>query len=184
MRQDSSSGVDDVPTLLVPKGTHETLVEAALEGAPREVCGVLGGEFGRDRSRVRSVYPATNAAETPQSRYRIDPEEQLEIFERLEARGEDIVGFYHSHPRGPSAPSETDVEGATWPDRSYVIVFGSTLEVEDGSSSESKNGSSLESGAEPTLVFEDSTAQDVAVGSWRWRDSSGAFERERLCLLE
>ncbi|MFC4247168.1 desampylase [Natribaculum luteum] len=116
--------------IVLPESIREAIVEDAREGTPREICGVLGGAFGEQRSRVDSRYPATNAAETPRTRYLIDPEEQLEIFERLEDRGEEIVGFYHSHPNGPAGPSATDAEAAAWPDRSYLIVsLVPTLEV-------------------------------------------------------
>jgi proteasome lid subunit RPN8/RPN11 len=40
----------------------------------------------------------------------------------IEDRGDDVVGFYHSHPAGPPGPSNTDAAQATWPDHSYVIV--------------------------------------------------------------
>lgn len=109
--------------IVVPSAVRDAIVERAREGVPEEICGVLGGAYDPDgRSRVRSQYPADNIADRPRTRYRIDPEEQLAIFDRLETRSEEIVGFYHSHPRGPTEPSETDVAQATWPDRSYVIV--------------------------------------------------------------
>ena len=111
------------PELLVPAAIRDAILERARNGRPEEICGIFGGEYDHDgRSRVRSQYPAENVAETPRTRYRIDPEAQLELFDRLEERGEEIVGFYHSHPRGPARPSETDVAQATWPDRSYLIV--------------------------------------------------------------
>ncbi|WP_312912638.1 desampylase [Natronosalvus caseinilyticus] len=134
---------------------ERAILEAARASAPGECCGVLGGEFDPDVSHARSHYPARNVADDPRTRYRIDPEEQLAIFERLEARGEDIVGFYHSHPHGPPGPSATDAEAAAWPDRSYVIV-----------SFEGNGGD-----------------DDAVVRSWRWRDASGEdgqFEREQL----
>ncbi|MFP8951643.1 desampylase [Natrialbaceae archaeon A-arb3/5] len=112
----------DEPELVVPTEIRDAICERARDGRPAEICGVLGGSFDPDRSVVRSQYPAENVAENVRTRYRIDPEAQLAIFERLEACGEEIVGFYHSHPRGPSRPSKTDVETATWPDRSYLIV--------------------------------------------------------------
>jgi len=115
--------------IVLPADVREGIVARAREGTPEEVCGVLGGEFDADWSHVRSSYHAANAAEEPRTRYRLDPEEALEIFERLEADGEGIVGFYHSHPRGPAEPSETDLEAATWPDRSYVIVSVTPFEV-------------------------------------------------------
>ena len=111
------------PELLVPAAIRDAILERARNGQPEEICGIFGGEYDHDgRSRVRSQYPAENVAETPRTRYRIDPEAQLELFDRLEERGEEIVGFYHFHPRGPARPSETDVAQATWPDRSYLIV--------------------------------------------------------------
>ncbi len=118
------------PELVVPTALRETILERARDGRPEEICGVFGGDYDPDgRSRVRSQYPADNVAETPRTRYRIDPEAQLELFDRLEERGEEIVGFYHSHPRGPPRPSDTDVAQATWPDRSYLIVSLEPREV-------------------------------------------------------
>ncbi|MFB1065920.1 desampylase [Natrinema sp. H-ect4] len=116
--------------IVLPTAAREAILERAREGMPDEVCGVLGGAYEPDgRSRVRSQYPAENVAETPRTRYEIDSEQQLRIFERLEDRGEEIVGFYHSHPRGPPRPSATDAARATWPDRSYLIVSLEPLEV-------------------------------------------------------
>ncbi|MFP8891132.1 Mov34/MPN/PAD-1 family protein [Natrialbaceae archaeon A-CW2] len=144
------------PVLVVPDSIREALVEAARDASPEECCGVLGGAFDPKHSRVTSWYPAANAAEEPRERYLIDPTVQLDIFETLEARGEEIVGFYHSHPRGPPVPSQTDVDAAAWPDRSYVIVVG---------------------------PFEyEGAGKRATVRSWRWRagDETGQFERERL----
>lgn len=116
--------------MVLPTAVRVAIVEHARQGRPEEICGILGGEYDPDgRSRVRTQYPTDNVAETPRTRYEIDPEEQLAVFERLEGRGEDIVGFYHSHPRGPARPSETDAAAATWPDHSYLIVSLEPLEV-------------------------------------------------------
>lgn len=127
----TSEGRSDA-TIVVPAAIRDRIRERAHEGRPEEICGVLGGEYDPGpggRSHVHSQYPTTNVADSPHTRYRIDPEEQLAVFERLEDRGEDIVGFYHSHPRGPARPSETDAARATWPDRSYLIVSLDPLEV-------------------------------------------------------
>ena len=109
-------------TLVCPRAIHERLLEHASAGAPLEVCGVLGGSFDPVESRVESHHPLENVARDPRRRYEIDPEAALECFESLEDRGQELVGFYHSHPTGPAEPSETDRAMAAWPDRSYVIV--------------------------------------------------------------
>ncbi len=119
---DSDPGSE--PTLVLPRSIEAEMREHAREVAPHECCGILGGVFEPHSSRVTSRYPADNVATEPTTEYRIDPETQLAIFEALEADGEAIVGFYHSHPQGPAEPSATDRAGAAWPDRSYVIVSG------------------------------------------------------------
>lgn len=102
--------------------TYDDVVSHAYEGGDEEICGVLAGEYGEEQTRVTNAHRAENVAETPQIRYVIDPEEQLEIIDRIEEEeSADVVGFYHSHPTGPTEPSETDLRRATWPDRSYVI---------------------------------------------------------------
>ena len=108
--------------ILFSRPLYDELVRQAYRGDDEEICGILGGEYSEERSRVTSVYQAENAADVPTVRYYIDPEEQLELTERIEAEGDEVIGFYHSHPAGPSEPSDTDAERATWPDRSYVIV--------------------------------------------------------------
>jgi len=116
--------------IVLPSSIRDAIVDRARESAPEESCGVLGGSYEPiGQSVVRSQYPAENVADRPRTRYRIDPEDQLAIFESIEARGEAIVGFYHSHPRGPPEPSATDNAQATWPDRSYVIVSLDPLAV-------------------------------------------------------
>ncbi len=100
---------------------YDSIVYHAYSGNDEEVCGVLAGTYGSDESRVLDTRQATNVAETPQIRYRIDPAEQFEIIEGIEDEEMAVVGFYHSHPGGPTTPSETDIDRATWPDHSYLI---------------------------------------------------------------
>lgn len=115
---------DDGRTLAFTQETYEAVLTHARTGAPKEVCGVLGGtrDDATGDSRVRSVHRTANVADRPRTAYRIDPAEQYDAMRDIEARGEEIVGFYHSHPTGPAHPSATDRDRATWNGYSYVIV--------------------------------------------------------------
>ncbi|RQH03553.1 M67 family peptidase [Natrarchaeobius oligotrophus] len=169
----------ETPTLVVSASVRDAIVERARDGRPREICGVLGGEFGDERSRVRSQYPAANVAETPRTRYRIDPERQLSIFDRLEERGEEIVGFYHSHPTGPPRPSATDAAKATWPDRSYLIASLEPFEL--GSWRwRSGGGGGARSNDEDEASISD--GDDAGASCVAGNGDEGTFERERLVL--
>lgn len=109
-------------TLELASGVREAMVADARAGAPAEVCGVLGGSRAVDPRRVERAEPVPNVARESDRRYELDPEAQLRAMEGFEADGLDVVGFYHSHPRGPRRPSATDEAQATWPDASYAIV--------------------------------------------------------------
>ena len=100
---------------------YDDVVAAGEDGVPEEICGVLAGEYGEGHSTVVDTYPTENAADAPETRYAIDPAEQLAVIEAIEDAGMDVVGFYHSHPAGPTQPSETDRSRAAWPGYSYAI---------------------------------------------------------------
>ncbi|MWG32921.1 desampylase [Halomarina oriensis] len=112
--------------LVVDTDARDALVAHAREGAPEEVCGVLGGREGGDGGgrpgRVTRHERVPNVAETPETRYELDPEAQFAALRAIEDAGDDVVGFYHSHPAGPDDPSATDEAQATWPDAVYCIV--------------------------------------------------------------
>jgi len=108
--------------LVLRRAAYDDIIDHAIDGQPEEICGVLGGRFDEERSRVTSIHPASNVSERPRTEYFMDPEEQLELIDEIEGRGDDVVGFYHSHPAGPTVPSPTDEARATWPGYSYVIA--------------------------------------------------------------
>ena len=94
----------------------------ARASAPEECCGLLGGEG----NRAASVYPLRNVAPRPEVAYEAAPEELFEAQRGMRARGETLVGVYHSHPRSNDpVPSRTDVRLAFYPDAFYFIIgFG------------------------------------------------------------
>jgi proteasome lid subunit RPN8/RPN11 len=93
------------------------------ETYPYECCGVLLGRMDGDVRSVSSVVRCGNTrTDSPQNRYHIDPRELIRIQRQGRERGEDIVGFYHSHPDHPARWSPTDLAEAHWFGCSYVIT--------------------------------------------------------------
>lgn len=101
---------------------HVGAIEAhAKETFPEECCGFLIGPDAEPRV-VAEVRRAVNTAEADRARrYVIDPRETLRVEKSLDGTGLEILGFYHSHPNHPAAPSEFD-RGHAWPWYSYVIL--------------------------------------------------------------
>jgi len=108
------------------------LTEAQLEqirrhgeaAYPHECCGVLTGELLPDGVKaVRAVLQCGNAHTDPsRSWYQIDPRELVRIQREAYERGEDVIGFYHSHPDDAAQWSASDLEEAHWTGCSYVIT--------------------------------------------------------------
>jgi proteasome lid subunit RPN8/RPN11 len=111
-------------TLLLNKRQIREIRDHAEEGYPNEVCGFLVGTTGKDdeeRSVLR-IRPAPNTFEgNRRTRFNIHPREIMALEDELEGSGSKILGFYHSHPDYPAAPSLYDQEHA-WPWYSYVVV--------------------------------------------------------------
>ena len=105
------------------------------ETYPHECCGVLLGGLERGARQVRSVARCSNTrSDSPQNRYNIDPRELIRIQREARERGEEIIGFYHSHPDHPARWSENDLAEAHWVGCSYVITS-----VEGGGASRTRS---------------------------------------------
>ncbi len=96
----------------------ERLEREARRAAPRECCGFLAGR----RGLIEVVYPLRNAAARPTVEYFADVRDVLEAFRTMRARGEELLGIYHSHPASAAYPSATDVERAYYPEAVYFII--------------------------------------------------------------
>ncbi len=109
--------------LTIPYSEYQALRRHGEVAYPNESCGVLVGvERGGSRV-VRRVVPCHNTrADSPANRYHIDPQELLRLEREARAGGEEVVGFYHSHPDHPARWSSTDLAEAHWLGCSYVIT--------------------------------------------------------------
>ncbi|HEY8671924.1 MAG TPA: M67 family metallopeptidase [Terriglobales bacterium] len=107
---------------------YEAIRRHGEETYPHECCGVLLGRIDDADADagtriVTSIARAGNTrTDSPQNRYNIDPKDLIRIQREGRERGEDIIGFYHSHPDHPAQWSQTDLAEAHWFGCSYVIT--------------------------------------------------------------
>jgi len=94
------------------------MVAHARETAPDECCGVLLGRGDAILEAVRT----RNAAASPTTRFVIDPKDHIDARRHGRTQGLEVLGFYHSHPRGGSVPSDRDLAEATYPGYLHAIV--------------------------------------------------------------
>lgn len=88
------------------------------ETYPNECCGAL---IGGDGIVSETLALPNTTEEGPRRRFLVRPDDYRAAEVRARAAGQDLLGFYHSHPDHPARPSQYDLDHA-WPSFSYVIV--------------------------------------------------------------
>ena len=101
--------------MLITAAQREALLEHARAEAPNECCGWIRLRDGRVEEVVRGV----NERNSPYG-YELDSKTLLAA--NVADDDGDGVAIYHSHPRSPAEPSQTDINLATYPHWLYVIV--------------------------------------------------------------
>jgi proteasome lid subunit RPN8/RPN11 len=109
--------------LILAASQLSALVERAELAGAEECCGVLiGRPLAAGGCRVTRTVAAENAWPGDRTRrYEIPPQVLLQAMKSARREGLEVVGYYHSHPRGEPRPSAFDRERA-WPEVSYLIV--------------------------------------------------------------
>ena len=93
----------------------DDVIAHAQADAPNECCGYMRLSDGS----VEQVFRAENLRNSPYG-YEIDPKSLLAAND-LDDDGFGVA-IYHSHPRSPAEPSQTDINLAHYPHWLYLIV--------------------------------------------------------------
>ena len=124
--------------LILSKQHWRAMLEHVNQQVPLEACGLLAGK----NDQVEKVILVRNQAQSP-ARFVMDPYEQLEAFDWIDAHGLELLGIFHSHPAGPETASATDIAeaayevvhiiwsrtNATWAPHAFWIENGQATEV-------------------------------------------------------
>lgn len=99
----------------VTRDVIKALSRAAEASHPQEACGILTGED----DQITGFVEARNVHATPETHFEIDPQALIDAHRSARDGGPQVIGYFHSHPCGPAAPSPTDEEvaakdGAIW----------------------------------------------------------------------
>lgn len=101
----------------------ERIVALAAAEPAREVCGLLLGTA----AHVTGIVVADNVAADPHRRFEVDPAVQFAAIRAARAGGHGVIGCYHSHPSGSTAPSDCDRAMIGHTDEIWLITDGKTV---------------------------------------------------------
>jgi proteasome lid subunit RPN8/RPN11 len=108
---------------VISRSVARAIRRHAEAAAPLEACGLLFGEG----SAITGWATADNVAETPDTRFEIDPAALFAALRAERGGGPRVVGYWHSHPSGEAAPSATDVAMAAPDGKLWLIVAGEAM---------------------------------------------------------
>lgn len=130
--------------LQFPDEFRAELTVYAREAHPEEACGFLIGTEDEDvggdvRFRCAAVRVTRNLHPASDSRFILDPlayRKAEDYCARHASKGYRVIGFWHSHPDGPSTPSEVDLEQARglyecFPYRYLYVILSMQQEIEE-----------------------------------------------------
>lgn len=101
---------------------RETMLQLAAKHPFSEVCGLLFGQ----NDQIEAAMPVTNVATDPRASFELDPAALFAALRSARSGGPAVIGYFHSHPNGLSAPSATDIAMAQ-PDNMIWIILGTDL---------------------------------------------------------
>ena len=126
--------MSDVPILRLHQELSSKIRAHGAETYPHECCGaLLGRDLDATTARssdgdalasreVTALFPLINRRDdSPRNRFSVTSEDVRDAEKAAREKGIDVVGWYHSHPDHPAAPSQYDRDHA-WPWYSYIIV--------------------------------------------------------------
>ena len=127
--------------ILLSSKDLDAIISQAQQCYPEEACGFLIGSDCRNGDlQVSSVVASDNVTVLDRTKnFEIDPELRLKLMVELRESSsktslqsnQRIIGHYHSHPNGLSAPSERDLDMAWEPDLVWLILAVSNGEVDE-----------------------------------------------------
>lgn len=104
--------------LIIPIDISKKVLNHVNGKFPEESCGLLAGHG----NKVTIDIPITNQLHSP-IKYFMDPMELYRALEKIETLNLELLGIFHSHPKGPPHPSDTDINEFLYPGVATIICY-------------------------------------------------------------
>lgn len=109
-------------SIRIPDDLFRRIAAHGEQTYPEECCGVmLGAELAGERVVQETIEIDNSQDENRRRRFLITPDQYRKAERQAAKRNMELLGFYHSHPDHPAAPSAFDTDHA-FPWFTYVIV--------------------------------------------------------------
>ena len=93
--------------IILSKLQKKILLEHTLKEEPNESCAILYGNKIEEENIVKEIWLTENIDSSP-TKFTLSPEQTWEMDQKRKELNLEIIGIFHSHPKGEAYPSNTD----------------------------------------------------------------------------
>jgi len=93
--------------IILSKSQKKILLEHTLKEEPNESCAILYGNKIEEKNIVKEIWLTENIDSSP-TEFTLSPEQTWEMDQKRKELNLEIIGIFHSHPKGEAYPSNTD----------------------------------------------------------------------------
>ena len=96
----------DLQKIILSELQKKILLDHSHKEEPNESCAILYGDKNNETYTVKEIWLTENIASSPKE-FTLSPEQNKEMHDK-EKIDLEIIGIFHSHPKGEALPSSTD----------------------------------------------------------------------------
>jgi len=97
----------DLQKIILSKLQKKILLDHTNDEEPNESCAILYGNKINEENVVKEIWLTENIESSP-IEFTLSPEQNLEMHKKCKELNLEIIGIFHSHPKGEAYPSNTD----------------------------------------------------------------------------
>ena len=112
--------------IILSKIQKKILLDHSNKEEPNESCAILYGNKKGEESTVKEIWLTENIDASP-IEFTLSNEQTLEMYKKSEELNLEIIGIFHSHPKGEAYPSHTDEKFMKVNQDGYVWIIYSGI---------------------------------------------------------
>ena len=112
--------------IILSKIQKKILLDHSNKEEPNESCAILYGNKKGEESTVKEIWLTENIDASP-IEFTLSNEQTLEMYKKSEELNLEIIGIFHSHPKGEAYPSHTDEKFMKINQDGYVWIIYSGI---------------------------------------------------------
>jgi proteasome lid subunit RPN8/RPN11 len=93
--------------IILSKLQKKILLDHTCKEEPNEACAILYGNKIEEENTVKEIWLTENIDSSP-TEFTLSPEQTWEMDQKRKELNLEIIGIFHSHPKGEAYPSNTD----------------------------------------------------------------------------